>query len=134
MPNRPAPFSIGCVGKCRTGGCQTPSTPPNADPTTGYTSNQSFNLQHPNYLLVELEIDNASNNIQHRWANDVKHTLLAKIVCYPELRVERVVPMVITFPTSNFVKGFGIKILNPDHTPYKFHGRDWSGTLVLTCV
>lgn len=134
MPNRPFPFSIGCVGKCRTGGCQTPTTPPNADPTTGYTSNQSFNLQHPNYLLVELEIDNASNNIQHRWANDVKHTLLAKVVCFPEIRVERVVPMVITFPTSNFVKGFGIKILNPDHTPYKFHGRDWSGTLVLTCV
>lgn len=135
MPNRPAPFTIGCVGKCRSGGCpQTPTVPPNADPTTGYTSNQSYNLQHPNYLLVELEVDNASNNIQHRWANDVKHTLLAKIICYPEIRVERVVPMVITFPTSNFIKGFGIKVLNPDHTPYRFHGRDWSGTLVFTCL
>lgn len=135
MPNRPAPFNIGCVGKCRSGGCQgTATAPPNLDAATGYTSNLNYNLQHPNYLLVELELDNVSTNIQHRWASDTKHTLLAKVLVYPELRVERVVPMVVTFPTSSFVKGFAIKVLNPDHTAYKFHGRDWSGTLVLTCM
>jgi hypothetical protein len=53
-------------------------------------------------------------------------------VLYPPYRVERGYPLQKLGSGPCVLSQLHIRILNPWHTLYNFHGRNWSLTLVLT--
>lgn len=104
-------------------------------PTCGgpppYTSPNEYNLDHPSYLLMEITDPKGSAYIQHDWAGCNIPTIFAKIVCYPNLRVDRSTPAFMELQGIKIVDSLCMRVLSPWHTLYHFHGRDWSGTLIL---
>lgn len=90
-----------------------------------------FNLDPPPYLLIELVTPNESRYIQHTFQNDTITNLLAKIIAYPQLRQERAVPQEVNFQGLKVINQLHIRILNPNHTLYHFHGSDWSATMIF---
>lgn len=98
-----------------------------------------FMLDWPQYVLVELgEPDGATHN-NHAWQIDTNHTdnhtrVLAKVILYPQFRMERSFPFHMIIPDLRIVNRIKIRILNPDHSLYQFHGRNWSLTLTFHAV
>lgn len=90
-----------------------------------------YSLEHPDYLLIEFLEPSESTYIQHRWKNDLKTRIFGKLVIYPSIRLERNYPIESIFQGNKLVSKLHVRILNPNHTLYKFHGREWSMTLVL---
>lgn len=93
-----------------------------------------YALEHPEYLLVEFVTPSESTYIQHQWGNDLKSRLFGKIVVYPNLRMERHYPIEAIFRSSKLISSLHVRIYNPNHTLYNFHGRNWSMTLVLVAA
>ena len=98
-----------------------------------------YSLNWPSYVLVELgEPDGATHN-SHAWQTDANHTdvhtrVLGKVLLYPEFRMERSFPYHMIIPDFRVVNRVRIRILNPDHSLYQFHGRNWSFTLVFHAI
>lgn len=90
-----------------------------------------FNLDPPSALLLQLVEPNESRYIQHRFQNDIITDLLAKIIAYPPLRQERAVPQEVIFQGLKTIQQLHFRLLNPDHTLYQLHRREWSATLVF---
>lgn len=90
-----------------------------------------FNLDPPAYLLVQLVEPSESRYIQHTYKNETLTNILAKIVAYPPLRVERAIPMEAIFQGLQVINQIHIRILNPDHSLYHFHGLNWSASLIF---
>jgi hypothetical protein len=93
-----------------------------------------FNLDPPDYLIVEIVKPTESRYIQHRWKNDTITTVFAKLAIYPGYRLDRVYPMEVTYQGLQIINQVHFRILTPDHNLYNFHGRNWSMTLVLQAV
>lgn len=91
----------------------------------------SFQVDHPNYLLVQITEPTGSTYIQHSWKNDNLTDVFAKLVIYPPYRLERIYPMQKILQGIEIVDHIFIRILNPDHSLYHFHGRNWSATIVF---
>ena len=98
-----------------------------------------FMLDWPQYILVELgEPDGATHN-NHAWQINTTHTdthtrVLAKVILYPQFRMERSFPFHMIIPDLKIVNRVKVRILNPDHSLYQFHGRNWSFTLTFHAV
>lgn len=90
-----------------------------------------FNLDPPDYLLIQITEPNESRYIQHRWKSDTLTNLFGKLVVYPALRLERATPMESVFQGLQLVNSLHFRILTPDHQLYNFHGRNWSATLIF---
>ena len=90
-----------------------------------------FNLDPPDYLLIEIVKPNESRFIQHRFMSDTITSIFAKVVVYPALRVERATPMETIFQGLKVINQLHLRVLTPDHRLYNFHGRSWSATLVF---
>lgn len=98
-----------------------------------YISNTLYNLDGPNYLLMMVdEPQGGSTTSQHDWKGSVLASVFAKIIVFPQIRVERVYAMQVKYSSPINFLGLRVRILNPDHELYTFHGRNWSGTLVLS--
>lgn len=90
-----------------------------------------FSLDPPDYLLMEMVEPNESKFIQHRYMSDTITNLFAKLVVYPPLRVERATPMETIFQGLKVVNQLHLRILDPTHRLYNFHGRNWSCSLIF---
>lgn len=93
-----------------------------------------FNLDPPDYLIVEIVKPTESRYIQHRWKNDTITTVFAKLAIYPGYRLDRVYPMEVVFQGLQVINQVHFRFRTPDHKLYNFHGRNWSMTLVLQVV
>jgi hypothetical protein len=107
---------------------------PHPDYGPDYVSNtlvspNHHSVRYPNYLLVLLKDVNGSDYVQHRWKEDNIGDLFAKIVLYPDFRLERLYAMRFNAAGNESIGKVHFCILNPDHTLYNFHGRNWSMTL-----
>lgn len=99
------------------------------------TGNTLFNLDQPPYVLLVVQFPGNlwTRNSHTNGKQDTIQYVLAKIILYPNFKIERI------YPTSGFVQELNkatklrLVLLNPDHTPYKFHNSDWSGTIVYLC-
>ena len=89
-----------------------------------------WNLDPPPYLLLEFSLPHMSASLQHRFQNDVKQ-LLGKVVCYPALRMERGYPLQKTGTGTSVISQLHVRVLNPWHELYRFHGRNWSCSVVF---
>lgn len=87
------------------------------------------------YVLLCLPNLNGDTRNNHYWQS-VQHTgnipnVFAKVILYPEFRLERIYPMRMEFPATLNVDQVQFVFLNPDHSVYQLHGTEWSATLLL---
>ncbi len=91
----------------------------------------AWNFDGPAYVLLELGLQHMSALVSHRCQEDLKTQLLAKIPLYPPFKIERGYPMMKSGTGVSYVTQLRLQLFNPWHTPYRFHGRDWSMTLIF---
>lgn len=98
-----------------------------------------FMLDWPQYVLVELTEPNGATRNMHIWDEDATHTdtltrILAKVILYPQFRMERSFPFQMYLPDLRIINRVQVRILNPNHSLYRFHGKNWSFTLNFTAI
>jgi hypothetical protein len=102
------------------------------DPSTHNNSTYSlvgarcYNLEHPPFLLVE--ILSPAECSQSEYNNQ---PVFSKLSLYPSYKFEKGYNSRILFGTPQQLSYVEVRIVNPDLTPYHFHGRNWSGTFCL---
>ena len=97
-------------------------------------------VEHPPFVLMELTI-NGSHGIHANFSStplggdkDAPTVMpFAKIGC-AHYRTERHNQAAVMLSTPLRVREVGIRLFNPDHTPYNTHGRPVSVSLVLTAT
>jgi hypothetical protein len=109
-----------------------------SNPTT-WIAPAMYCLDYPNYVLVEMTQPVGATHNMHAWTTapdrtDTLTSILAKVILYPQFRMERSFPFHMIIPDLRVITRVQIRILNPDHSLYKLHNRDWSFTLVFHAV
>lgn len=99
-----------------------------------WTSPACFSLDWPTYLLMTVTDPVGDTHSEHSWGADNMTQILSKIILYPQYRLERSFPMQMQLPDLRVINRMRIAFLNPDHSLYHMHGRDWSGTIVMTVI
>lgn len=93
-----------------------------------------WNFHGPPYLLWIVTEPSGSTYIQHYWRarDDTKPNIFAKLILRGNTyAIERLYPMQQVMQGNRRVTKLRMMVCNPDHTPYHFHGKNWSGTLVF---
>jgi len=93
-----------------------------------------WNLNGPAYLLWVIGEPSGSTFIQHYWRakDDNKVDIFAKLILRNNTySIERLYPMQQVMQGNKKVTKLRMMMCNPDHSPYNFHGKNWSGTLVF---
>jgi hypothetical protein len=95
---------------------------------TAWIAPALYILDYPTYVLVEITQPTGSTHNMHPWNSDPTHTdvltnILAKVIVYPQFRMERNFPFTMVVPDLRIVNSVCIRILNPNHTLYKLHGE-----------
>lgn len=88
-----------------------------------------YNLRPPDYVLVWVQDPAGTTHNTHTANGQTIPELLAKVVLYPNFRLERLYPLVMYLPQVKTITQMSFILLNPDHTPYQLHGKEWSGTI-----
>ena len=96
-------------------------------------SNSLICLDPPPYLLLQVEFPNnmITKNSHTNAQNETLSFILAKILIYPTLKFERITSTNAFIQEIGVINKMKLVLLNPDHTPYKFHGTNWSGSMVF---
>ena len=91
-----------------------------------------YDLSHVTYLNICLESPTLQHNyVQRDEGGHQNKLILAKIILFPQVRMERLYPMSeqgLGLTNLSLIK---LAVRNPDNTLYNFHGCDWSATLVF---
>lgn len=93
-----------------------------------------WNFNGPPYLLWIITEPSGSTLIQHYWRarDDNKANIFAKLILRDNTySIERLYPMQQVMQGNRKVTKLRMMVCNPDHSPYNFHGKNWSGTLVF---
>ena len=98
---------------------------------TSFISPFNFCLDPPNHVLLVITDPNGSTHTNHAWQQSNIPNIFGKIILYPSLRLERNFPMIMYIPSVYQVEKMHFLWLNPNHRPYRFHGKNWSMTLNL---
>ena len=83
-------------------------------------------LDHPDYVLMTLS-EAGGAGLVHIHRGEVKH-IFCKLTLYPLFREERMLPRDTTLLHSHLSR-FTLCFWNPDFTPYRFHGAEFSFSL-----
>lgn len=109
----------GLDGTVRTGGL---ALPPFEAPAV-------HSLDHPDYVLLYLaEGQKKGTSLQHRFGRHTT-TPFAKLVLYPMVREERMLPRDTALLSGESFSRFTLAFKNPDGTPYHFHNAHFSFSL-----
>jgi len=97
------------------------------------TSTALVNLDLTPYLLLVAEFpSNLFTGNSHTSPDQQTMTqILAKIILYPNFRLERIMNFNGFIQGLENVSQIKLVLLTPDHKPYKMHNINWSGTLVF---
>ena len=100
--------------------------------TPPFVSQNQYCVTHPRYILLQLLDPSGSQLIQHQWQGDNIPNVFAKLIVGAEfIRVERLYPMQLTYMGNEVITKLRFRLLNPDHSLYEMHGKDWSATLIF---
>jgi len=99
--------------------------------TPPFQSQFNVDLSAPKHLLLVLDTPQGATHTNHRWLQDNIPNVFAKIILYPQFRLERIYPMTMYVPQVEDLTSLKFRFLNPDHTPYQFHGQNWSVTICM---
>ncbi len=97
-----------------------------------YQGPYCHNLDHTDYVIMMLD-EAKSTNLQHT-SGETNKNIFAKIVLYPLAREVGMMPKDASLVGSSNITNFTIRFLNPDFTPYHFHGAEFSLSLTLLDV
>jgi hypothetical protein len=103
-------------------------------PVPPFVSPYSYDLDPPKCVLLVLNTPNGATHTNHAWGESNLPNIFAKIILYPQFRLERNYPMIMMVPEVLQISQVQFLWLNPDHTPYQFHGKNWSCTLNFVVV
>jgi len=97
------------------------------------TSTSLVNLDLVPYLLLVAEFpgDLFTGNSHTAADQQTLTQVLAKIILYPNFRLERIMNFNGFIQGLEKVSQIKLVLLTPDHKPYKMHNINWSGTLVF---
>lgn len=101
------------------------------------TSPNTADLDGPGYLLLQLVDPPVSTHLQHRYKQDLKQNLLAKIQLHVPgcHKIERFLHVQGLLGGAYSILGsVRLRLLNPNHTLYQLHNKNWSGTLSVTAL
>jgi hypothetical protein len=94
-----------------------------------FISPNAYDLDPPKYVLMVLTDPNGATHTSHAYQNSNIPNVFAKIIFYPQFRLERNFPMIMYIPQLYQITKVHFVFYNPDHTLYQFHNKDWSCTL-----
>ncbi len=97
-----------------------------------YQGPHCHNLDHTDYVIMMMD-QAKSTNLQHT-SGEINKNIFAKIVLYPLAREVGMMPKDASLVGSSNLTNFTIRFLNPDFTPYHFHGAEFSFSLTLIDV
>ena len=102
-------------------------------PAQTFVTPYSYNFEPPPYILLVCSTGHMSANVVSRSGEDLKGAgLMGKIVLYPPFKLERQYPIQLSGTGLGAVTSLTFTFLNPWHSPYRFNGRNWSMTLMIT--
>lgn len=88
-----------------------------------------FCLDHVDYVLLYLEdVNHAGVTLSHQSGSSTT-TPFVKLVMYPLLREERMLPRETSLASGQSLNRFRLRVCNPDGTLYNFHGARFSFSL-----
>ena len=87
----------------------------------------------PKYLLLDMDVPAGSTKLETSNGKE-NRSVVAKILMEPTIKLDRVDSMQLDVTGIDCVTECNFRILNPDFTPYHFHGVDWSGSLMLSVM
>jgi len=97
-----------------------------------FISDTCVNLDHVTYILLDILEPIGDSRAEHfSEEKGNKARIFAKIILYPQFRIERLYPMNMYIPETKKIMYLKMRILNPDHSLYQLHGQEWSATLVF---
>jgi len=85
----------------------------------------------PAYVLLDLGLQHMSALLTHRCGEDLRVNFVGKILLYPFFKLDRGIPMSKSGTGISVVSQLQVSLLNPWYTPYNFHGKEWSFTVVF---
>jgi hypothetical protein len=85
-------------------------------------------LDHPDYVLVTFS-ESGSATLEHSFAGETR-PVFCKLSLYPLFREERALPR-DTALLKEQLHDFTLQFWNPDFTPYRFHGAEFSFSLAF---
>ena len=85
-------------------------------------------LDHPEYVLLYIDDLKKNVGLQHGYGRN-NTTPFAKIVLFPMVREERMLPRDTSLLSGENLATFTLRFCNPDGTPYHFHGANFSFSL-----
>ena len=95
-----------------------------------YVSPGSHNLDHVDYVLLKLRESNRTTFLQHE-SGGTAQGVFGKVCLNPTFRHERHLPVEVGFVGGDRLDALTLEVLNPDGTPYHFHGAAFSLSLTL---
>ena len=103
-------------------------------PNTVWSAPSCFSLDWPSYLLMVVSEPVGATKNEHLWDEDSKAHVFGKIILYPQYRLERIFPIRMFLHDMKIINRMRIQLLNPDHSLYQLHGKDWSATIVFNIL
>ncbi len=98
-----------------------------------FVSPYSHDLDPPRSVLLVVDDPNGATHTNHAWGENNIPNVLGKIILYPQFRLERSLPMTMYLAEVVQVTRMHFLFVNPEnHTPYQFHGKNWSATINMT--
>lgn len=95
-----------------------------------YVSTGSHNLDHVDFVFLRIREGNKSTLMQCETAGGVT-SVWTKVALNPVYRNERHIGVDVSFPGGERLDTLTVEVLNPDLTPYHFHGAAWSLTVTF---
>lgn len=86
----------------------------------------THSLDHPDYVLLTFS-ESAGAGLEHSYAGETR-PVFCKLSLYPLFREERMLPRDTTLLRDTLSR-FTLAFWNPDFTPYRFHGAQFSFSL-----
>lgn len=90
-----------------------------------FVSTGSHNLDHVDFVLLRVREGKGSTTLSYETNSSVVH-VFGKVCLNPVFRNERHLPVETAMVGHDRFDSFTVEVLNPDLTPYHFHGATWS--------
>lgn len=91
-----------------------------------FISSRVFNMDHVDFVLLRVREGNKTTTMQHQTVGGESLPVWTKVCLNPTFRNERALSVELGFTATERLKRLTVEVLNPDNSPYHFHGAEWS--------
>lgn len=90
----------------------------------------AYRLTGVPYVLLQIVEPNGTTAVEHNFLGNQQSGIMAKIQMKKQPWCDHF-PTKIEFSSSTAMSSIRMRLLNPDHSLYRLHGHNWSGTFCL---